>query len=142
MGLLQHGETIHPKVLNSLYIRTIYNFTYRLSGNTKVAEVLTQKVLLLHAGNHKDDIFLLKQAWGNFIKYYGSLEFEGQDPIQQSLLTISPETRCTLILRDILGYSYGQIAVIIDKSESEVTHFISMGRRRITKANKPPNFTG
>ncbi|MCR4443503.1 MAG: hypothetical protein NUV48_15325 [Peptococcaceae bacterium] len=133
MGLLQHSETIHPKVLDSLCIRTIYNFTYRLSGNTKVAEVLTEKVLLMHPGNHKDDGFLLKQAWGDFLKYYGCLEFKGEDPIQQSLLALAPELRCTLILRDILGYSYGQITHIMDKSEPEVARLISEGRREMRK---------
>jgi len=134
VGLLQRSETIHPKVLDSLCIRTIYNFTYRLSGNSKVAEVLTEKVFLMHPGNHKDDVFLLKQAWGDFLKYYGCFEFKGEDPIQQSLLALAPELRCTLILRDILGYSYGQIAAILDKSEWEVARLISMGRRGITKS--------
>lgn len=133
MGLLQPSETIHPKVLDSLCIRTIYNFTYRLSGNTKIAEVLTEEVLLMHPDKNKDDILLLKQAWSNFRKYYGDLEFEGEDPVQQSLLALAPELRCTLILRDMLGYSYGQIAIIIDKPDPEITRLISLGRRGITQ---------
>jgi len=131
VGFLQHRETIHPKVLDSLSIRTIYNFTYRLSGSTKVAEILTEKVLLTKPGNHNNDLFLLKQAWGDFLKYYGFLELKEEDPTQQSLLALSPESRCTLILHDILGYSYGQIAHIMDKSKLEVARLISMGRRGI-----------
>lgn len=142
MGLLHQSETIHPKVLDSLCIKTIYNFTYRLSGNTEIAELLTEEVLLLHPGKNKDDILLLKQAWSSFKKYYGCLEFKEEDPVQQSLLALVPELRCPLILRDILGYSYGQIAIIIDKPEPDVAYLISMGRRGIIKANKAPNITG
>lgn len=133
MALLRHNENINPEVLDSLCLRTIYNFTYRLSGNTKVAEVLTEKVFLMYPGNHKDDVFLLKQAWGNFLQYPGCLEFKGEDPIQRSLLALAPELRCTLILRDILGYSYGQIAPIMDKPELEVACLISEGRREMKK---------
>lgn len=56
MGLLHQSETIHPNALDSLCIKTIYNFTYRLSGNTEIAELLTEEVLLLHPGKNKDDI--------------------------------------------------------------------------------------
>ena len=142
MSLLQQSETIHPKVLDSLCIRTLYNFTYRLSGDTKIAEVLTEEVFLMHACQHKNDIFLLKQAWSNFRKYYGDIEFKGECHVQQSLLALVPELRCTLILRDILGYANGQIAAIIDKPEPEVVRLISLGRRGIAKTNKIPDITG
>lgn len=141
MVLLQHNETIHPKVKDTLCIRTLYNFIYRLSESTKVAEVLTEKVLMMHAGNFKDDIFLLKQAWSNFVKYYGFLEYKGEKSSRQSLLDIEPEPRCAMILRDILGYPYNQIAFIVDKPESEVAKLIFQGRSRITKGNKVASIT-
>jgi len=124
-----------------LYIRTIYNFTYRLSGNIKVAEVLTGNVFLTHPGNHKDDVFLLKRTWDEFIKYYECVEFKGEEPAQQALLDLPPEMRCAVILRDIMDYSYPQIAAVLDKSEPEIAKLISEGRRRMIRRTKYQNIT-
>lgn len=142
MVFLQHGDNIDPVISRSLCIRTLYNFTYRLSGNTKVADVLTEKALIMQPANHNDDVLLLKQAWEGFLKYYGYLDFKGEDPTQQALLSLSPEIRCAIILRDILGYSYGQIASVLNKSASEVGTLISIGRQEITKSARKPNNTG
>ncbi|ATW25383.1 sigma factor-like helix-turn-helix DNA-binding protein [Candidatus Formimonas warabiya] len=133
MGLLQHGETIHP-VLDSLCIRTIYNFSYRLSGDRKVAEGVTEEVLLMHLAHQEDDVFLLKHAWEDFLKYDGCLESTGEDRVQQALLALDPELRCAVILRDVLGCSYQEISLILDKSETEVAHLISKGRRGLGKS--------
>jgi len=123
-------------------LRLIYNFTYRLSGNTEVAKILTEKVLLINAGNHNDDIRLLKQAWEDFLQYYGHLDLKEVDPVQQLLLSLLPERRCAVILRDILGYSYGKIATVLNKSDLEVGELISVGRQEITKMDQKLNITG
>lgn len=123
-------------------MRIVYNFTYRLSGNAGVAEALTEKVLLMHPANHNDDVLLLKQVWEDFIKYYGYLDFKGEDPTQQALLSLSSEIRCAVILRDILGFSYGQIGTVLNESDSEVAHYISTGRQEIAKLFNKPNITG
>lgn len=141
MVFLQHSETIHPKVLHSLCISTIYNFTYRLSGNTNVAEVLTENVLLRQSGSHKDDVFLLKQAWQEFIKYYRGVDFKGEEPVQQALLALPPELRCSVILRSILGYSYREISIILDKPECEIGVLISEGIQKISRQINVPNIT-
>jgi len=131
------------------FLRIIYNFTYRLSGNAGVAEALTEKVLLMRPANHNDDVLLLKQVWGDFLKYYGCLDFKGKDQTQQALLSLSSEVRCAVILRDILGLSYGQIGTVLNKSDSKVAHLISLGRQEIAKKTRlnasherKPNITG
>lgn len=125
------------------YIRTIYNFTYRLSGNIKVAEALTEKVLLTHPDSHKEDVFLLKRTWEEFIKYYGYVEFKGEEPAQQALLALPPELRCTVVLRDILNYPYPQIADVLGRAEPEIARLISEGRRgMVKKITKNQNITG
>lgn len=140
MGFLQHGKPVHPRVLHSLCLRTIYNFTYRLSGNTRIAEIITEKVLLKHANNH-DDVFLLKQAWEYFLEYYGCLEFKGEEPIQQALLALQPELRCSVILRNIFDYSYPQISAILNITEIETSQLISEGIQEIGRQINASNAT-
>lgn len=135
-------DTIHPKVLHSLCIRTIYNFTYRLSGNREIAEILTEKVLLGHPHDCNNDVALLQRAWMEFVKYNWCPDNRGEEPIQQALLCLAPEPRCAIILHDILGYSYKEIAVVLNTQESGVARYIFTGRQEITKLVKKPNITG
>lgn len=117
----------------------VYNFIFRLSGNTKIAEVLTQQVILTnHQKNRglKLDLSLLKQAWEGFRRYYGSLEFRGDDPVSQAILSLTPEKRCAVVLRDILGYSYGEIASVMDESAAQTARLISRGRRELAEARR------
>jgi DNA-directed RNA polymerase specialized sigma24 family protein len=80
----------------------------------------------------------LKLAWEIFPKYYGCIDLKGEDLFQQALLSLPPELRCAVILRDIMGCSYQQIAVILDKSEAETAKLISMGRGQFVKLYKKP----
>ncbi|MEL7563863.1 MAG: sigma factor-like helix-turn-helix DNA-binding protein [Dehalobacterium sp.] len=142
MAFLQHIN-IDSQSLHSLYLRITYNFAYRLSGSTEVAKKLTEKVILMHSNNQEiySDIILLKQAWKDFLIDYACLGLKGEDQVQQALLLLPPELRCAVILRDVLGYSYGQIAAVLNKSNSEVGNLISMGRQKITKYSKKANIT-
>jgi len=124
-------DTTSSHVLPALQVKVIYNFTYRLSGNTEVAAILTEKVFLRHASNHNDAIMLLKQAWEDFLEYYGCHNFTTDDPVHQALLSLPPEPRGAIILRDVLGYSYEQIAAILNKSGLELGRLIASGRRGI-----------
>ncbi len=124
------------------FLETVYNFTYRLSGDRDVAEILTEKVFLTQPANRRrDDIVLLKQAWEDFLRYYGRFDFDGENMVQQSLLRLSPEIRCAVILRDILGYSYSQIAFVLDESELTVGRLISLARRDIKKRGIKQNIS-
>ena len=115
----------------------IYNFTYRLSGNRDIAETLSEKVLLMQSANHHhNDVILLKQAWEEFLMYYGRFDFKGEDVVQQAVLSLPPEPRCAIILRDIFSYSYGQIASVLNKSEITVGNLISLARQEIIKKTR------
>ena len=116
-------------------MKILYNFTYRLSGNSKVAEVLTEKALLIPEDNYNCPL-LVTRAWEYFCQYYSSLDLQGQEPVQNYLLNLVPEERCAIILRDIMGYSYEQIALVLDKSLPEVNSLISSGRKQICKLKK------
>jgi hypothetical protein len=130
-----------PKALHKSHIKTVYNFCYRMSGNTEAAGVLMESVLLNHPAGQRDKLVLLKHAWNDFLKYYGSLDLKSEDALQEALLCLSPELRCTIILRDILGCPYEQIAVVLDKSVPETARLISTGREQIAKIYKK-NFSG
>jgi hypothetical protein len=130
------NSTQQKECINEAHLKLIYSFTYRLSGKKKIAEKLTEKVFLTNLDLRKDELSLLKQAWQYFYKDYEPYEVNREDAIQQSLLAMAPAVRCVLILRDILGYSYAEIATIIEQRESEVAHFIHLGRHQISRGLK------
>jgi hypothetical protein len=119
-----------PEDLNSLHIKTIYNFSYRLSGNEDTAGALTEKVFQNHR-SEQDKLHLLKLAWETFLKHHGCIDLKGEDLFQQALISLPPDLRCAVILRDIMGCSYRQIAVILGKSEPETAVLISRARIRL-----------
>jgi hypothetical protein len=132
MVFLQNNKT-KPEDLSSLHIKTVYNFSYRLSGNEDTAGVLTEKVFLNHR-SEQDKLHLLKLAWQTFSEYCGRADQKGKDPFQQALLTLPPDLRCAVILRDIMGCSYHQISVILDKSDFETAGLISKARAGLARS--------
>lgn len=137
MVFLQNNKT-KPEDLSSLHIKTVYNFSYRLSGNEDTAGVLTEKVFLNHR-SEQDKLHLLKLAWQTFSEYCGRSDLKGEDPFQQALLTLPPDLRCAVILRDIMGCSYHQIAVVLDKSDFETAGLISKARAQLGKSYRKLN---
>lgn len=132
MTFLQNNKT-KPEDLYSLHIKTVYNFSYRLSGNEDTAGVLTEKVFLNHR-SEQDKLHLLKLTWQTFSKYCGCPDPKGNDPFQQALLTLPPDIRCAVILRDIMGCSYHQISVVLDKSDFETADLISKARAELARS--------
>jgi len=152
-----------------LPVNIIYNFIYRMSGNEEVAGDLTKQVLLTGSDQDKYlndhyqnppqdfscnketglraddtlDLLLLKQSWQGLKKYNGSWHsFRERDPVQKLLLSLSPEVRCAVILRDMMSYSYEQIAIVLNKPEREIGRLISLGRQEITASTKKFKMTG
>lgn len=116
------------------YLEAIYNFAYRLSGNTHIAEELTENVLIQHPTD--DEALLLRRTWLCFQNDYGCMEFKGEGMLQQAILSLEPVVRCSVILHDILGCSYSRIAVILQKTEAEVKGLVASGRMGIMQACK------
>ncbi len=135
MGLLQYDEKKQFGAEESSRIERIYNFIYRLSGSTEVAESLTEGVFSRCCDNRGDELLLLKQGWLEFLNRYKENVFEGEGFIQRCILQLAPEPRCALILRDVFGYSYGQIAFVLDKVEPVVVSLVSWGRREMRENN-------
>jgi hypothetical protein len=135
MALL-HTNRTNTKVIDPSYIKPVYNFTYRMSGSKKVAELLTEKAFVTHPVDRRNEIFFIKKAWKDFLKYYGCIDFIAEGPIQEVLVSLPPETRCAVILRDIMGYPYEQIVEILDISHSDVAGLISTGRQHIARRYK------
>jgi len=110
----------------------VYKFAYRLSGNRKVAENLTNiSITAYYDQARDDDLLLLKVIWQEFMKYYGFLEFREGTGLQKVLLDLPTELRCGVILRDILKYDYSQIAEVLSTTPQEAQKIVAQGRRRI-----------
>jgi DNA-directed RNA polymerase specialized sigma24 family protein len=58
------------------------------------------------------------------------MPLQGKDPAQQGLLDLDPPSRCALILRDILGCSYQQVAAVLDKPETAADGLIAEARKQ------------
>ena len=121
------------KTLGSINLKTLYNFTYRLSGDMEIAKSLTEKALLSCLDEPSDEVALLKWAWEKFLLTGNKALYPKQDGKENILSSLAPELRCAVILRDIIGYSYEQIGKVINKSKQEVATVISLGRQEIRK---------
>lgn len=119
--------------IDSVDLKILYNFTYRLSGNSEVAQSLTEQVLLLYVHKPMDKVTLLKCAWEKFLHINKEFLPSKHDLKQNILSFIAPELRCAVILRDIFGYSYEQIGTVLNKPKQEVASFVSLGRQGIRK---------
>ncbi|ASO18980.1 RNA polymerase sigma-70 factor (ECF subfamily) [Actinoalloteichus hoggarensis] len=62
---------------------------------------------------------------------------ETADSLSMALLvlleSLSPEQRAVLLLHDVFGYGYAEIATIVDKSEGNVRQLASRARRHVTE---------
>lgn len=127
MDIQQHG-------INEQHLNIIYTFAFRLSGNEKVAEKLTTNVFLEHyTSGDKEILLLLKNLWQDFRESYGFLPLQGEKPAQKILLALPPELRSVVILKDIFGYRYEQIAAVLDIIPQEVSRMLTQGRQEMRK---------
>ncbi len=138
MVILRNKKT-QTEALYPLHIKTIYNFSYRLSGNEEIAGILTEKIFLDYRFKQKDKFQLLKQTWEDFLKYYGCIDLKCQDTIQKILLSLPPKLRCAVILRDIMDCSYQQISIVLNQSDYEAAELVSRGREQFARLYKKSN---
>ncbi|KJS85907.1 MAG: hypothetical protein JM58_07635 [Peptococcaceae bacterium BICA1-8] len=108
-----------------------YKFAYRLCGNRKVAEKLTEVSITAHNNHYQDNSLLLKGIWQEFIKYYSFIEFKEGTGVQKILLNLPAELRCGVILKDVFKYDYPQIANVLSSSPEEVQKIVAQGRQRV-----------
>lgn len=120
------NEYLDPACLSK-----IYNFAYRLSGNEKIAKNLTEQALFHYRTEQNNQVILLRQVWQKFLNFDQDRKFDEINNVQQALLSLPLECRSAVILRDILAYSYRDIALVLEISEREVSQLISAGRWRM-----------
>ncbi|MFZ5942845.1 MAG: hypothetical protein ACOYVD_01960 [Bacillota bacterium] len=114
-----------------------YKFAYRLCGNRKAAEKLTELSIIDHYNQVQDDnLLLLKGIWQEFIKYNSFMEPQEETGVQKILLNLPAELRCGVILKDIFQYDYWQIAHVLSITPEEVQKIVAQGRRRIVASRK------
>ncbi|MCR6546427.1 sigma factor-like helix-turn-helix DNA-binding protein [Dehalobacterium formicoaceticum] len=144
-SLHQSREHINT-YLDPVCLSKIYNFAYRLSGNEKTAEILTEQAYFHDRSAQNDQVILLQLVWQDWLNWQKNLNFDQVKEVkevkkvkkfneindaQEALLCLPSEWRSAVILRDLLTYSYGEIAFVLHKSEKEVGHLISSGRLRM-----------
>jgi len=118
-------------------ISFVYKFAYRLCGNQKAAEKLTEVSITAHFNHCQDNsLLLLKSVWQEFRKYYSFIEFQEGTGVQKILLNLPAELRCGVILKDIFKYDYWQIAQVLSITPQEVQKIVAQGRRRIVAFRK------
>jgi DNA-directed RNA polymerase specialized sigma24 family protein len=122
-------------------LKLIYNFTYRLTGNIRIAETLIRETVSSSPETLDNEQALLKLVWRRFLFCYGNVSFTAKEELQQFLLELAPEIRAVLILRDILGLSVSQISAITGSPEDEILPLLAAGRRNLSRKKKPARIT-
>lgn len=62
--------------------------------------------------------------------------FEANEAVNRAVSILPPIQKSIIILRDLEGYSYGEVGEILDLSESQVKVYLFRGRRKIKKQLK------
>ncbi|MDP4798065.1 MAG: RNA polymerase sigma factor [Crocinitomicaceae bacterium] len=62
--------------------------------------------------------------------------FEANEVVNRAVSILPPIQKSIIILRDLEGYSYGEVGEILDLSESQVKVYLFRGRRKIKKQLK------
>lgn len=112
-------------------ITVTYKFCYCLCADNNIARKVTEKIFL--EKYNKDDLEKLKFTWQEFRDNYGYLQFSSQQKAQKALLNLPPDLRCGVVLRDVLGYDYSQIASVLSVSLKRAQQIVAQGRRTSQK---------
>lgn len=131
-------------------INLLYNIGYRLTGSHKLTqELLTDVINALH-GNLEVNIALenlcllfKSKTTANLIKKSTKAKISPEikdnnlEKIQQTLLTLPPTERLVLILREILGLNYFEIAKVVGMERITVTTLLNAARWELRKRLAP-----
>ena len=147
-----------PKEYNHIvttYSDGIYHFLCRMLSNNEVASDLTQEVFLQlwknrkkvnpekvkswlfttaknkalnHIKKHKESHLENDFDWGNNSEEIG---FENRDILEQGLKILTPEERSLVLLRDLEGYDYNEIAELSGVPNKHVKARLFRARRKL-----------
>lgn len=134
---IEHCHDTPEKVFKYLY-----NICFRLSGNhDKAGELI--KTTFIDGGYPKDLIALITALCTSFIswsrddtqtdKYLPGLSLH-----QQALLQLAPLERLVVVLRDLAGFNYDEIASVTGFVRSDVARLLASGRWALRAKLIPP----
>jgi len=136
-------------------VNLLYNTGYRLTGNHKKTQELLTSVFNALKGNMKLNIALRNMCLiyrnkatsspGKNLpknlpreKSSPSAKDNSTNKIQAALLTLPPTERLVLVLREVLGLSYAEIAEMTGIEKIAVTRLLNTGRWGLLKRLAPP----
>lgn len=135
----------------------LYRFALRYSGDGAEAEDTVQEVFLTLWERHADiriegvKGFLVKLLYRRLVDlhrhrkleqhptvdvepaYAPSERFELRDALQQALALLPEEQRMLVLLHDLEGYSYGEIAGLTGLNEQQVGVYLWRARKTLRK---------
>ncbi|SFR00586.1 RNA polymerase sigma factor [Desulfoscipio geothermicus] len=145
------GETFKQGDSPKQIVNLLYNTGYRLTGSHKETEELVKGVFDALNGNSNLNtalnnmclMYMNKTTSGsgkNSLKDKSSTPTKGNstNKIQEALLTLQPAERLVLVLREILGLSYSEIAEMTGIEKMAVTRLLNTGRWALRKHLVPP----
>ena len=124
-------------------IKKVYKAGYYLTSNTKKAEELTIKTFEVFTGNgyrieeqgmwsYFVEIYLYKlPATGNYPFHKKHQPINLEDKLHRAILTLAPEEKLVLILRDIIGLNYHELTEIIGCDRDKLTRILTGARFRL-----------
>ncbi|KJS16985.1 MAG: hypothetical protein VR69_06950 [Peptococcaceae bacterium BRH_c4b] len=124
-------------------IKKLYKAGYYLTCNTKRAEELTIKTFDFFTGNayrieeqelwrYFVEIYLYKlPATGNYPFNKKQQPIELEDKLHRAILTLAPEEKLVLILRDIIGLNYHELTEIIGCDRDKLAGILTKARFRL-----------
>lgn len=134
-----YSNTSHENNDLCARINFIYNIGYRLTGSHRRATKLVEDALIKNPPGTDDRLGALKSLCAAFKSQYvpDSLHYclntDDHIDTQRALLTLPPIKRLVLILRDVVGLGYPEIARVAALKEFEATNLLSSARRLLQK---------
>ncbi|MFA7468496.1 MAG: sigma factor-like helix-turn-helix DNA-binding protein [Desulfotomaculaceae bacterium] len=132
-------------------VNLLYNTGYRLTGSHKKTQELLKGVFIELNGNINLSTALknmcliyrnktTSSSGKNFTKDKSGPPIKDNctNKIQAALLTLPPTERLVLVLREILGLNYAEIAGLTGMEKTAVTRLLSTGRWDLRKYLVPP----
>lgn len=111
----------------------VYRITYNQCLDSLRKQKRKREISLFRPKEEKEDLYIIEEIDENECVEKQILQKEYQKVIQEALLEIKEEYRLVLILRDMKGYSYEEIATIAQLSLGTVKSRINRARAALKK---------
>ncbi len=106
------------------------SWVYRVTVNTCLDELRKRKKAPLSLDNTLENGLIIEDKTGLTPEIY-ALNIESREDIQKAINTLSADHRITVVLRDIQGLTYEEIAETLSISIGTVKSRLNRGRQRL-----------